>query len=174
MVTHERQPDDAAGADGGGGVEPARRWRVEKADRFLDEDLGGQRGWYDRKARTYKQYYLITSFLILAAGSATTVLQVWSRVPQPIAVATAVLGAAVVLFKGMQDLYLYQETWLSYRKAAESMKREYRLFVNKSGPYRKYDDEGAYCHFVERTEQIIAEEQKLFFDRQEEAGSRQV
>ncbi len=97
-------------------------------------------------------------------------LQVWGKTPDPIA--TAVLGAVVILLKGMQELHLYQETWLAYRKAAESMKREYRLFVNQSGSYRRIDDELAYCRFVERIEAIIAEEQKLFFEHQQESSNQ--
>ncbi len=52
---------------------------------------------------------------------------------------------------------------LGYRKASELMKREYRLYINAAGPYGDADEEAAYRLFVLNVEQIIAEEQQLFF-----------
>jgi hypothetical protein len=58
----------------------------------------------------------------------------------------------------------FEETRLSYRKAAERMKREYRLYANGAGAYREASDEDeAYRRFVESIEEIIAEEQQLYW-----------
>jgi len=149
-------------------------WRLARARRYFDEDLQGQRKWYGRKAARLKNCHIYTSFVIIGAGAATSVLQIWSGAGTFwIGFATALLGALVVVTKGAQDLYKYQETWLSYRKASESMKRELRLFVNARGPYRSAaSNEEAYGRFVERVEQVIAEEQNIFFDRQSEEKGR--
>ena len=54
---------------------------------------------------------------------------------------TAGLGEVVVIAKGAERIGKFEETWLSYRKAAERMKREYRLYANGAGAYREVPDE---------------------------------
>nr|MBA3555440.1 DUF4231 domain-containing protein [Gemmatimonadales bacterium] len=67
------------------------------------------------------------------------------------------------------------ETWQAYRKAAESMKREYRLYLNNADAYAVAEDEAsAYRLLVERVETIIAEEQQLFWQSQTKEGAQQV
>jgi hypothetical protein len=43
------------------------------------------------------------------------------------------------------------------------MKRKYCLYINAAGPYGDADEEAVYRLLVRNVEQIIAEEQQLFF-----------
>jgi hypothetical protein len=147
-----------------------REERRKSADSFFEVDLEGQLGWYDRKASKSKSWFLVLSFVILLAGSATAVIQLWATPPdQPITwvpVISAVLGAAVALSKGMERLLRNEELWTAYRQAAEAMKRERRLYTNGAGEYAWIDsEEAAYRRFVENTEEILSEEAKVYWRR---------
>ena len=87
-----------------------------------------------------------------------------SRATSRVKLVTAVLGLIVVLAKGVERIWNFEETWQGYRKASERMKREYRLYINGAGAYREVADEDqAYLRFVEAIEEIIAEEQQLYW-----------
>jgi hypothetical protein len=137
--------------------------RIARAKRYLDEHLEDQRGWYGKKATRYKRWSQWLAVTVLAAGGLTTLVQV---VPADFRVklGTAVLGLIVVLAKGVERIWNYEETWQGYRKASERMKREYRLYINGAGAYREAADEDqAYLRFVEAVEEIIAEEQQIYW-----------
>ena len=137
--------------------------RVARAKRYLGEHLENQRGWYARKAGRYKQWSQWLAFMVLAAGGLTTAAQI---IPAnfPVKLVTGALGLIVVLAKGIERIGNFDEIWLGYRKASERMKREYRLYINGAGAYREIADEDqAYLRFVEAIEEIIAEEQQLYW-----------
>ena len=137
--------------------------RRSRADNFFNEHLRDQRGWYSRKSSTYKRYSQWLSFLIIALGATTGLVQL---IPSPELVRwiSASLGAAVVLAKGLERIGRFEETWLTYRKASERMKREYRLYINDAGAYFEApDEESAYRLFVETIEAVLAEEQQIYW-----------
>ncbi|MGH8511392.1 MAG: DUF4231 domain-containing protein, partial [Gammaproteobacteria bacterium] len=87
---------------------------------------------------------------------------------------TAALGAAVTISRAVDTLLRPAETWQAYRRAAEGMKREYRLYLNNADPYAAAQDEAsAYRLLVGRVEFIIAEEQQLFWQSQAKGGAQQ-
>ena len=143
--------------------------RIVRAKRYLETHLDNQRAWYGDRASKYKKRSQYLAFTVLAAGGLITFIQVfrpeeaWYRWPT---FATCLLGLVVVLAKGLERIGNFEETWLSYRKASERMKREYRLYINGAGDYRTAEDEEeAYLRFVDDVEQIIAEEQQLYWQR---------
>lgn len=136
--------------------------RATRADRYFTQDLKDQRAWYGKRASAYKTWAQLLSFVVVAAGTATSFFQVFkeeSWVP-PL---TAGLGALVALSEGWQRIARYGETWVAYRTASERMKREQRLYVNSAGAYRGLDDEAAFLQLVENVEAILAEEQQVFW-----------
>jgi hypothetical protein len=138
--------------------------RTARAERYFNEHLKDQRGWYSRKSGSYKRWAQRLSFLILAASGFTALVQTIAVTEYQIIVRilTASLAFTVALAEGAKRIGRFDETWLSYRKASELMKREYRLYINAAGPYDT-DDEAAYRLFVLNVEGVIAEEQQLFF-----------
>jgi hypothetical protein len=144
--------------------------RIARADHYFKEHLGGQQNWYDAKASRYKDYAQWLSLTVLIAGGLTGFIQIFAQkgstgdLPAWPAVVTALLALAVVVGEGLGRMGRYRETWASYRKASEQMKREYRLYINNAGDYENEPDEDtSYGRFVENIEQIIAEEQQLYW-----------
>ena len=105
--------------------------------------------------------------IIIVAGAATSVVQLWSPSQEGVhwsSWLSAVLGAVVIVAKGIDTLWKFDENWSNYRQAAEMMKRERRLYVNSMGPYQScVDEESAFQLLVERIEQIIAAEENIFW-----------
>jgi hypothetical protein len=136
--------------------------REARAERYFEQDLKGQREWYGKRALAYKNYTQILSLIVIAAGAATSFLQVFTpRLWVP--AVTAGLGALVALAEGWQRIARYGETWIAYRTASERMKRERRLYLNGAGAYRGLDDDTAYLQLVESVEAILAEEQQVYW-----------
>ena len=111
--------------------------------------------------------------LILVAGAATSILQLWAPgapAPAPDAppvlhwttIATALLGALVIISKGIERIWKFDDNWLSYRQAAEGIKREQRLYINGASDYSDCE-ETSYRTFVENVETIISAEQNNYW-----------
>src|SRR3954447_25727897 len=151
--------------------DPRAITRQDRARQYFEQDLKNQRKWYGDRASTYKQRAQLLGFLVIAAGAATTFVQVFDKALW-VPVLTAALGVFVALAEGWQRIARYSETWRAYRVASERMKREQRLYVNGAGTYRDLGEEEAYLRFVEAVEAIIAEEQQIYWkDRGSEPPS---
>lgn len=153
--------------------------RVAMAQQYFEErhNLDGQEQWYSQKASRNKAWHQRLGFIVIAAGTATSLVQIWAPSPPDVPVhwvtiVTAVLGAIVVLAKGIERIWSFDDTWSTYRQASEAMKREQRLFINGAGPYADVpDNEAAYVLFVNNVETIIAEEQKSYWAIREESSA---
>jgi predicted ATPase len=53
--------------------------REARAERYFEQDLKGQREWYGKRASAYKNYTQILGLIVIAAGTATSFLQVFTR-----------------------------------------------------------------------------------------------
>ncbi|MEN8259405.1 MAG: DUF4231 domain-containing protein [Pseudomonadota bacterium] len=137
--------------------------RKERADYYFDTVLDEQAEWYSDSAGTQKHRYFGLAITVIVLGALISVLQAvetsdWVRY------LTAALGAAVAVTRAIDTLLRPGETWHAYRKASESMKREYRLYLNNTDAYADAaDEETAFRLLVERIETVIAEEQQLFW-----------
>jgi hypothetical protein len=143
--------------------------RVERANSYLNEDhnLAGQLNWYDNKAGFNKTWHMRLGLIIIVGGAVTAIVQLWSPSPDGVhwsSWLSAALGAVVIIAKGIDSLWKFDENWTNYRQAAEQMKRERRLYINSVGPYQLCSDEDtAFQLFAKRIEQIIATEENTFW-----------
>jgi hypothetical protein len=145
--------------------------RVARADRYFNDHLRDQRGWYSNKASSYKQWSQRLGLAVIGCGALVTFAQAFAATA-PIAVpaVTAALGVTIAVLTGVQRIWKHDETWAAYRRASEQMKREYRLYINGAGPYAALADEDeAYRRLVENTEAIIAEEQQIYWQSRAES-----
>ncbi len=147
--------------------------RQARADFYFQAVLAGQREWYSKGARKQKHRYLAFAICVIVLGALISLLQVLKTVPW-VPYLTAALGAAVAISRAVDALLRPGETWQAYRKAAEGMKREYRLYLNNADAYATAEDEAsAYRLLVERVETIIAEEQQLFWQSLAKGGAQE-
>ncbi len=132
------------------------------AERYFKNDLADQRRWYSEKAGLFKTRSELLALLTIVLGSLITFIQVFGAAAW-VPVVSGSIGAIVAIAAGWQRIARYSETWISYRTASERMKRERRLYTHGAGSYRGLPEREAYLKFVEATEGIIAEEQKIFW-----------
>ena len=150
--------------------DPRTAAREARAGRYFQHDLAGQHGWYGEGATRFKARARVLGFAVVAAGAATSFVQVFGDA-RWVSVLTALLGALVVLAEGWRQIARYDEAWAAYRVASERMKRERRLYVNGAGEYRGLADEDeAFLRFVEAVETIVAEEQRLYWQKRGESA----
>ena len=145
--------------------DPRAAAREARTERYFEHDLAGQRRWYGERASRFKSRAQLLGLAVVAAGAATSFLQVF-RDARWVPVLTALLGAVVALAEGWRQIARYDEAWAAYRLASERMKRERRLYVNGAGEYRGLaDEEAAFLRFVEAVEAIVAEEQRIYWQK---------
>jgi hypothetical protein len=87
--------------------------------------------WYNRQARRCRTaYHALKVLQLLLAAS----VPVAAALAAPVGV-TAVLGAAIVVLEGVQQLFQLHSNWISYRATAESLRREALLYSTPADPY---------------------------------------
>jgi len=161
-IDKQSEAQEAPEKDYGQELHPDRKRR---ADHYFDIHLRKQREWYSKNAGKAKDFTNALALTVLGAGTLTSVVQLFHEQAW-VPIVTAILGAIVVMAKGLERIGKYNETWMGYRKASESMKREFRLYINNAGDYPDAADEDeAYRWFVEQVERVVAEEQNQFWQR---------
>ena len=114
--------------------------------------LEKQLDWYGSASRRHKLWYqwLKVAQLVIAAA-----IPVVAAAGASAAVAGA-LGAVVVVLEGVQQLFQFQQNWISYRGTAEGLKREKYLYLSRAGPYAEVTRPDALL--AERVEELVAQE----------------
>lgn len=129
-------------------------------------EFNDQRAWYSKRAGELKLKAQRLDLLVISLGALIAAIPILNAGGTPTIpdIIVSFFGAAVAITQGAQRIYRYTETWPEYRLASERMKREHRLFLNEAPPYDS-EDQDARRMLVVRLEEIIAEEQKIFFDQ---------
>ncbi len=135
----------------------------------LEDELA----WYDRRSvqnqRTYKRIKITE---IIAAGaipflSALNISQGSAGWSHYVSWVIGGLGVLITILEGMLQLNQYQQNWVSYRSACESLKHEKYLYLAKAPPYN--DARDPHGLLAERVELLVSQEQvKWFAIRQRE------
>ncbi len=133
------------------------------------EATRNQRQWYSQKANRNQWGFRFFGVSTVVLGAVVGLLPAFELEQDwPF----AVLGALIVILKGLERLWLPEEKWLGYRKAAEAMQREQERFVFGVAPYDQFGNEDAVFRlFVDRCDRIKAEEQQNFWNVQEQSAA---
>jgi Protein of unknown function (DUF4231) len=126
------------------------------------ERLEDQISWYDHKSGDNQRRYKWLKLLEIAV---TASLPVVAAVHSPVWV-TGGLAAVIVVLEGVQQLYQFQEHWITYRSTAEALKHERYLYLAKAGPYT---GENRHSQLAERIEGLVSQEHAKWT-----AGQREV
>ena len=126
--------------------------------------LQDQLRWYDEKSARHKQWFhrLKVAQIIIAA-----LIPVIAAGGASVKVAGA-LGAAIVILEALQQLFQFQQNWVSYRATAEALKHEKFLYLASAGPYAGIDRPE--LRLAERVEGLVSQEHAAWTASQKEAG----
>jgi len=140
--------------------------RMAQADGY-DNRTGSQPSWYGKKSSLNKRLFQTSSLLIVLLGAVIGVAPVLfgdsTKSISNVEIITSIIGALIVILKGFERIWLPEEKWINYRKAAESLKREREKYVEGVSPYEGDDSEAIYKLYVNRCIFIKAEEQNNFW-----------
>jgi hypothetical protein len=128
--------------------------------------LEEQIGWYDRKSARNQSCFKGLRVLALIAGGLVPILSLTNTNRLVI----AVVGFALVVVEGLQQLNQYYANWVSYRSTCEALKHEKYLFLAKAGPYAASTD--ALVILAERIEGLVSQEHAKWVSVQEQADKR--
>ena len=130
------------------------------------ERLEDQLGWYEGKSRHHVTWYqsLKVAQIVIAAAIPAAVAAGASA-----AVAGA-LGAVIVVLEGLQQLFQFQQNWISYRSTAEALKHEKFLYQAAAGPYAGPD--GRDRLLAERVESLVSQEHAAWAEVQRSSTER--
>ena len=136
--------------------------RMERVNSYrnLHDD---QFKFYEDKSACNKLLFSGISIAIIILGALITFIPVLELGDQSVKEILAGFGALIVILKGIERVWLPEEKWTNYRKAAEAMRRESQLYVENIAPYADQNEEDAYSLFVIRCVKIQAEEQSNFW-----------
>jgi hypothetical protein len=130
--------------------------------------LESQISWYDGKS-AYNQ----RQFKLMKVGQ----IVVAALVPVLAAVAGAprwtlgALGAIVLILEGLQQLFQYQQNWITYRSTCEALKHEKFLYMCDAGPYAH--TRGKDRLLAERVEGLVSQEHARWTSGQEDVMKRE-
>ena len=93
-------------------------------------------GFYDRSAGRAKTWYQTLRVLTMVLAASIPVV---AALDGSVAV-TAVLGGAIVVIEGLQQLFQFHERWVGYRKTWNALDHERRLYEGGAGPYDRVTD----------------------------------
>src|SRR5215210_8029690 len=140
---------------------PAKQDEMTKVPEKVKEHvawlrLSDQIEWYARKSGSNQSWY---RWIKLAQIVLAALIPVLSLVEVPWwRWITAVLGGFIVVLEGVQQLWQFNELWISYRSTAEQLKHEKYLFLAFSGPYSGLDTDDALKLLSERVEEQVSTE----------------
>ncbi len=121
---------------------------------YRDNRFHSALGFYDRRARQNKFWYVAMSVFVVVASASVAVL---TRVEEPPwRTMSTILATSVTIVAAILGLFQFQQNWLSYRATWDALQREPHLRIAGLGEYQSATDRNAL--FVERVESLLAKE----------------
>jgi hypothetical protein len=128
------------------------------------ERMEGQIKWYSQKSAWNQDCF---KKLKVAEIIAAALVPFAAGIGAP-AVVTGLLGVIVVALEGVQNIYQFQNNWITYRSTAEALKHEKYLWYAQAGPYLNSQNPEALL--AERIESLISTENAKWVTESEQAG----
>lgn len=148
------------------GLSPQERY-------YIEHRWYSQWSFFDTKATQSKNRYYRTQ-IIVGLGSVTVPVLVGINASGIAAdvlyFVTVIISLSVAMATAIEALYTFGDNWRSYRSAAEDMYQEKSLYDVKAGRYMNNNQ--AFIRFVERCEEIIAQQNGRWVQSQEKAAEQ--
>jgi hypothetical protein len=119
--------------------------------------------YYDGKATENKRNY---QWLQLTIGIGSVAVPVLLGFQGTFTIVATIVSLVVAAAAAVENVKKYGDGWRSFRSAAEALQREKALYDVSAGPYRVA--KRPFIRFVERCEDIIAQQNGQFMQRDEQ------
>jgi len=123
---------------------------------YIEQRVDDQINWYDAKSGSnQKAFKRLRVLELLCAASIPFGVTYISEETFTLKLVVGALGVVVAVIAGVVGLYRFQENWVQYRTASESLKHEKFLYLTNAAPYNQSE---SYPLFVQRVESLISKE----------------
>lgn len=134
----------------------------EAIHKYLQERFKELLKFYDTRASLNKKGFRFCSVYVILVSALLSAL-IANGIAIQYRLAAGLLSASVVIVSGILSQYQFNENWIEYRAAWDSLQRERQYFEARLGEYIGADDPNAL--FVQRVESISAGEGAGFYCR---------
>lgn len=134
----------------------------EQFQDFLNNRYEGQLRWLSKKSATNKKLHQSTSAFAITLTVAAPTLAALGVTRWVVIVVTTALG----VMRGLQGLLKFGDLWTMYRATAEALKREKSYYNAALRDYKNLDDDDRRSVFVDRIEEILAQENAAWIEAQ--------
>ena len=124
------------------------------AEEYVKGRLEPQIDWYDEKSARNKGTVLSFRVVEIVCAAMIPLLSVYLE-NAVLRFTTGLLAAVIVVCVGVVALFQFQERWVTYRSAAEGLKKEKFLFLTRVEPY---NTDKPFQVLVHRVETLISQE----------------
>lgn len=133
-------------------------------EKYLNERLDEQLGWYDRKSGWNQRWFRRTQLVQIIAAALIPFVSGLSGAISPsseqyILQTVGVLGMAIAIATAVGSLFKFQENWVQYRTTAEQLRHERFMFLTGVEPY---NGSNAFALLVQRIEGLISKENAVW------------
>jgi hypothetical protein len=152
-----------------GDVEPYIQWysteKPPNVSDYIKNRLERQLNWYHNKAKDNMYRYHELQILIIGVSVLIPIVNVIDGNDLVVRIISSILGGMIVGATGILQLTKAHESWIIFRSTAETLKKEYNLYMLKAGDYADSSliDEKRDILFIERSESIMAMEGTKYF-----------
>lgn len=134
------------------------------------ERLDSQIDWYDRKSQSAQRWFKRLKMIQIFCAGVVPLVTIFGVRDDLVGRVTAVLGLAILIVEGLQQLNQYQSNWITYRSTCESLRHEKYLYLGKAGPYAGIAD--PIPVLADRIEGLISQEHAKWVSVQERVGKQ--
>jgi hypothetical protein len=128
--------------------------------------LDGQQRYYSSNASGAQQKYRRIKLLLIVISAAIPILA-FAPLPGDLPkFIVGVAGVTIAVLEGLLLLNRYGENSVTYRRTSEGLKRERALLLAGAGDYRGLGTDDALRLLAERTEALVAEENRQWVETQ--------
>jgi hypothetical protein len=130
--------------------------------------LETQISWYGRKSAYNQRQFKLMKVCQIVVAALVPVLAAVAGAPRW---TLGALGASVVILEGFQQLFQYQQNWITYRSTCEALKHEKFLYMADAGPYARARSKDRLL--AERVEGLVSQEHARWTSGQEDLLKRE-
>lgn len=128
--------------------------------------LDDQQRFFSARADRAQDLYRRTKLALIVLSAAIPILVFVPLPGESGKLVVATMGVAIAVLEGMLLLGRYGENGVIYRRTCENLKRERALLLAGAGEYRHLGTADALCLLAERTEALLAEENRQWVEAQ--------
>jgi Protein of unknown function (DUF4231) len=128
--------------------------------------LEDQINWYNRRSGTSQRKFKTCKIAeMICAAAVAIIANFWG-------LAASIIGGAIIILEGLQQLNQWQHNWITYRSTCEALRHEKYTFLARSGPYEELAEGEARKLLAERVEGLISTEHSKWITNQEHPTRR--